>query len=216
MRRFSSYGPVDPDLHYFSPRKMLIEKAYTQLMGEDLRKGGHYFTVWAPRQTGKTWVMQEVLFLLQKCKEFDVLKINLEILKDRDNPADILAILARKIGEGVGKSFKGIDNQDKFQEIFTRDALKKPLILILDEFDAMIEEGINTVISAFRNIYINRMDEREKPTGQKTYLLHGAALIGVRSVLGIENEKGSPFNVQRSIHIPNLTYDEVKWSNHYE
>ncbi len=66
------------------------------------------------------------------------------------------------------------------------------------------------VVGAFRNIYIHRMDEVKKSTEQKTYLLHGAALIGVRSVLGIENQKGSPFNVQRSVHIPNLTYDEVK------
>jgi hypothetical protein len=36
------------------------------------------------------------------------------------------------------------------------------------------------------------------------------ALIGVRSVLGIENATGSPFNVQRSLHIPNLSYDEVE------
>jgi hypothetical protein len=35
------------------------------------------------------------------------------------------------------------------------------------------------------------------------------ALIGVRAVLGVENVKGSPFNVQRSVHIPNLTHDEV-------
>ncbi|MCP4214368.1 MAG: hypothetical protein GY765_06910, partial [bacterium] len=28
-------------------------------------------------------------------------------------------------------------------------------------------------------------------------------------VLGIENEKGSPFNIQQSLHISNLTYDEV-------
>jgi len=31
----------------------------------------------------------------------------------------------------------------------------------------------------------------------------------VRSVLGIENVTGSPFNVQRSVHIPNLERDEV-------
>ncbi|MCP4702502.1 MAG: hypothetical protein GY862_37435, partial [Gammaproteobacteria bacterium] len=30
------------------------------------------------------------------------------------------------------------------------------------------------------------------------------------SVLGIENKSGSPFNVQRSLHIPNLTFDEMK------
>ena len=50
----------------------------------------------------------------------------------------------------------------------------------------------------------------KKNTEQKTYLLHAVALIGVRSVLGIENQKGSPFNVQRSVHIPNLTFEEVE------
>jgi hypothetical protein len=35
------------------------------------------------------------------------------------------------------------------------------------------------------------------------------ALIGVRSVLGLDNPRGSPFNVQRSLHIPNLSFDEV-------
>ena len=209
MRRFSSYGPVDPEIHYYAPRKELIDKAYTQLMGDIPGKGGHYFTVWAPRQTGKTWIMQEVLFRLRKNREFDTLKINLEILKDKNNPGDVIEIMARKIGEGVGKNFKGIDDQDKFQEIFTRHKLSKPLILILDEFDAIVEEGINIVVSAFRNIYINRLDDRDKPMNEKNYLLHGVALIGVRSVLGIENQKGSPFNIQRSLQVPNLTYDEV-------
>jgi len=215
MRRFSSYGPVNTKLHYYAPRKDLLEKGYRNLIGEGPNEGGHYFTVWAPRQTGKTWVMQQVLFRLQNDKRFDVLKINLEILKDREKKSDIISIIARKIGEGVNKNFSGIDNQDNFQEIFKKGVLEKPLILILDEFDAIIEEGINVVVSAFRNIYINRIDEMNKPTEQKRYLLHGVALIGVRSVLGIENQRGSPFNVQRSLHIPNLTFDETvgmfKW-----
>ncbi|MCP4698440.1 MAG: hypothetical protein GY862_16555, partial [Gammaproteobacteria bacterium] len=54
-----------------------------------------------------------------------------------------------------------------------------------------------------------RRTQTEQATHEKDYLLHGLALIGVRTVLGIENTKGSPFNVQRSIHIPNLTHDEV-------
>lgn len=215
MRRFSSYGPVNRKIHYYASRIELIEQAYRNLLGENPGEGGHYFTVWAPRQTGKTWVMQQILHKLQKDPRFDVLKINLEILKDRKNPSDIFDIIAGKIGEGVGKTFNGIDNQTKFQDIFKKDVLEKPIILILDEFDAMIDEGIAAVVSAFRNIYIQRLDEIDLPTEQKSYLLHGVALIGVRSVLGIENETGSPFNVQRSLKIPNLTYDEVdemfKW-----
>jgi hypothetical protein len=210
MRRFNSYGPIDENEHYYAPRKTLIEKAYNQLMGNNPQKSGHYITVWAPRQTGKTWVMQHILFRLRKDPRFDVLKINLEILKNEKNLGAILAVIAKKIGEGLNKTFADIDNQEKFEGIFKNNVLDKPLILILDEFDALMEKGINTVVSTFRNIYIHRLDERDKPGDKKTYLLHAAALIGVRSVLGIENQKGSPFNVQRSLHIPDLTHDEVK------
>jgi len=210
MRKFSSYGPIDTEMNYYAPRVELIEKAYNNLVGENPQKSGHYFTVWAPRQTGKTWLMQQILHRLKKDPRFHTLKINLEILKRYKDVGEIIKIIARKIGEGVGKKFKNIDNDDKFQEIFQNGVLDKPLILILDEFDAIAEEGINTIVSVFRNIYIHRRDESDKTTEQKTYLLHGAALIGVRSVLGIENQKGSPFNVQRGIHVSNLTYEEVE------
>ncbi|MCU0290258.1 MAG: hypothetical protein MUF15_28215 [Acidobacteria bacterium] len=186
MRRFNSYGPINTKLHYYAPRKELIAGALTQ-----------------------------ILFQLKKDTRFDTLKINLENLKRKKKVADIIKIIAREIGEGLGKTFDNIDDEDKFQAIFKNDVLDKPLILILDEFDALSEKGINAIVSAFRNIYISRTDQKDKTTEQKTYLLHAVALIGVRSVLGIENEKGSPFNVQRSVHIQNLTFKEVgemfKW-----
>ena len=210
MRKFSSYGPIDTEMNYYAPRIELIEKTYSNMVGEDPQKSGHIFTVWAPRQTGKTWLMQQILFRLKKDPRFITLKINLEILKREKKVGEILKIIAKEIGKGLDKTFRGIDNEYKFQEIFNRDIMEKPLILILDEFDAIAEEGINTVVSAFRNIYIHRRDESDKTTGQKTYLLHGVALIGVRSVLGIENQTGSPFNVQRSVQVSNLTYEEVE------
>ncbi|MGE5341275.1 MAG: AAA-like domain-containing protein [Candidatus Omnitrophota bacterium] len=209
MRKFSSYGPIDKELYYYAPREELIEKGYVQLVGDNPQKGGHYFTVWAPRQTGKTWVMQQLLFRLKKDPRFHVLKLNLEDQKDKTNTNQILQSIANKIMNDLDQSPVNIENQEDFEKIFDRKSLNKPLILIMDEFDALPETGISTVVSAFRNIYIHRLDETDKPTEQKTYLLHGVALIGVRNVLGIENQKGSPFNVQRSLHIPNLTFDEV-------
>ena len=61
-----------------------------------------------------------------------------------------------------------------------------------------------------RNIYNINKEQLNLPLEQRKYLLHSVALIGVRSVLGIENPKGSPFNVQRNVHIPNLTFEEVE------
>ncbi|MFQ5616458.1 MAG: hypothetical protein ACE5GO_08370, partial [Anaerolineales bacterium] len=91
----------------------------------------------------------------------------------------------------------------------------KPLILILDEFDALEEKFINKFANEFRSMHTRRMNEADRKSGEKSCLLHGLALIGVRSVLGIENVSGSPFNVQRSLHIPNLTFEEVERMFHW-
>jgi hypothetical protein len=210
MRRFSSYGPVNPKLHYYAPREELVERAYGSLVGDNPDEGGHYITVWAPRQTGKSWLMQQVLFRLQKDPRFDVLKINLEHLKYENEVGEIVGAIAETIGEKLEQPFGGIRSQKQFQEIFKQGTLTKPLVLILDEFDALAEEAIGVMVSAFRNIFNSRLDEIHQTTEQKGYLLHGVALVGVRSVVGVENVKGSPFNVQRSLHVPNLGPDEVR------
>lgn len=209
MRTFSSYGPVSTTTNYYASRQKLIETAYQRVVGEEPEEGGHYITVWAPRQAGKSWVMQQVLFRLFEQSEFDVMKLNLENLKQETDVLLILDDIARQILERLDKPVTSLQTPKEFETIFSRKVLDKPLILLIDEFDALPQEAISAVAGAFRNIYLLRRDD-PRPSAEKEYLLHGVALIGVRSVLGIENKSGSPFNVQRSVHIPNLTFAEVK------
>ena len=97
MRKFSSYGPVDKDLHYYAPRTELIDYTQTQLLGENPTKGGHYITVWAPRQTGKSWVMLEVVQQLKAKGDFDVAIITLQSAKTVNTDKDVLEIFVKKI-----------------------------------------------------------------------------------------------------------------------
>jgi hypothetical protein len=214
MRKFSSYGPVDTDLHYYAPRQALIEQAVADLVGEDPTKGGHYITVWAPRQRGKTWLLQQALRRLQSEPHyrdtFDVVYLALEYLKLERDVAGIAKSLARRLCQALELPVSEISQLSELEQLFRRDLLRKPLILMLDEFDALTEEAIAGLAGVFRNVYIQRQTEWAKSTGEKTYLLHGVALIGVRAVLGVENPRGSPFNVQRSLHVPNLTFAEVQ------
>ncbi len=53
MRRFSSYGPVNPKLHYYAPREALINKAPPGLIGDNPLKEPHHITKTAPLQYGK-------------------------------------------------------------------------------------------------------------------------------------------------------------------
>ena len=70
MRRFHSYGPVDKDIHFSVPRTDIVKQYLDQLIGHP-EKGGHYFTVWAPRQTGKTWLTRQVVQEI----EFDLVTV---------------------------------------------------------------------------------------------------------------------------------------------
>jgi len=215
MRKFSSYGPPDTELHYYAPRKELLERAYSQLIGENPEKGGHYVTVWAPRQTGKSWAMLQIANKIKVQHEFDVAMITMESAKYEKSPETVLKIFAKNLRHWLKKDIPEIAAWEDFSDLFTQDYLTKPLILFLDEFDSLEEEFINKFASEFRSMYTARISETDKKSHEKSYLLHGLVLIGVRSVLGIENVTGSPFNVQRSLHIPNLMLNEVdgmfKW-----
>jgi len=170
MRKFSSYGPIINASNYYAPREELIEKTYINLIGENPAEGGHYFTVWAPRQTGKTWLMQQIYFRLLKDERFDTLAVNLERMKDENNVGKILEIIADKIGEGLGKKFPKIYTQNEFQEIFKKGVLNKP------PYDETViqffETGEKTVFTFddknLNYLYMNGIIAEEK-VGPKEY-----------------------------------------------
>lgn len=184
-------------------------------MGDRREKGGHYITVWAPRQTGKTWVMQQVIARLKQSDEFELAILSMQSAKSIKSAEEILNLLVDNLARWFQRPFPKIQRWSELITLFSPLYFSKPLILILDEFDALQEEHINLFANEFRNMYIQRQNELDKQSGEKSSLLHGLGLIGVRSVLGIENVSGSPFNVQRSLHIPNLTQEEVTGILHW-
>jgi len=64
---------------------------------------------------------------------------------------------------------------------------------MIDEVDTTPPALLDLLIGRFREMYLDR----------EQHWLHGLALIGIR-------QRGSPFNIQRSLHVPNLSFDEVK------
>ncbi len=202
MRKFFSYGPVDCAEHFCVPRTEFIEKAMEQLIGNP-EKSGHYFTVWAPRQTGKTWLMRRVKEEIEK-KYGDRFVCGLLDMQEMQNytEVDFLDELPRLIKKGFGIELKRKPKKlSDFADLFDRKdgIFSKPVILLIDEFDSLSGELIDALVRRFRSMYLNR----------ESYLLHGLALIGVRAVLGVDSERGSPFNIQRSMHVENFTYAEV-------
>ena len=205
MRRFHSYGPVDEEEHFCVPRRELVETCVEQLAGAP-GKGGHYFTIWAPRQTGKTWLMRQAKQEIESRypDQFIVGTMSVQgvVMADDDPPVEFLSRGPQLLWETFGlDDVEPAQDWEEFKEQFSRrDALfDRPIILFIDEFDSLPRAVIDQLVSLFRDIYLKR----------ESYLIHGLALIGVRAVLGVESSRGSPFNVQRSLHVPNFSKNEV-------
>jgi len=206
MRRFHSYGPVNSEHHFCVERNSIVEKCTNQLLGIP-EKDGHFFTIWAPRQTGKTWTIRQSIDRIKTNYKdsFIVAGLSMQAFTPSETERHSSTFFRRwqsVILEELNIDVGPICNWDEWLELFKKRTgiLKEPLILIIDEFDKLPSEIIDQVVSMFRDMYLTR----------DKYLLHGLALVGVRAVLGVDSKKGSPFNVQRSIHIPNLTFAEVQ------
>lgn len=204
MRRFHSYGPVDCEEHFCVPRTKLVQECLEHLVGHP-DKGGHYFTIWAPRQTGKTWLMRRVQTRLTRNYEdqFLIGSMSMQgvVLKDDDPPEAFLDRVPRLFRDSLGFEVPQPETWAEWTDIFSSHTLilDRPIILFIDEFDSLPLQVIDQLVTLFRDMYLKR----------DSYLLHGLALIGVRAVLGVGSERGSPFNVQRSLHVPNLNWEEV-------
>jgi len=209
MRQFSSYGPVDARHNFCVERTDLVDRCVNQLVGEP-DEGGHYFTIWAARQTGKTWLMRQALQEIPKRygDKFALLSFSLGGLRGMPfNPPleSAKTFMPEEFGTLFQRVLPGtpiVKDWDDFLNFFSKKSsiLDRPLIMLIDEIDTVSSTLLDLMVGRFRELYLYN---------RSTHWLHGLALIGVRAVIGIESQRGSPFNVQRSLHVPNLTHEEV-------
>ncbi len=206
MRYFHSYGPVDCEEHFCVDRTELINKCEKQLIGNP-EKGGHYFTIWAPRQAGKTWVMRQVVKEINAKygNKFLIGTLSMQgiVMKDDEPEDNFLLKVPFILRDGFRiRNQTPPENWELFSTLFSIEEglFEKPLIVFIDEFDSLPQHVIDRLVTLFRDMYLKR----------DQYIIHGLALIGVRAVLGMGSHKGSPFNIQRALNIPNLTQEETE------
>lgn len=202
MRRFHSYGPIDLRHHFGVKRRALVDLCVDQLVGPE-GAFGHFFTLWAPRQTGKTWLMHRAVETVRQKygDRYEVGVLSMQGLSAESDAAffDAVPGLFR---EGLGLKPPAPTGWPDWYDLFAVDegAFDRPLILLIDEFDSLSSPLVDRLVAGFRRMYLAR----------ESYRLHGLALVGVRAVLGVESTRGSPFNVQKTLHVPNLTPSEVR------
>lgn len=215
-RYFNTAGPCRPHEHYMIPPERRIPAVW------ELVERGLYFVVHAPRQSGKTTCFRTLAQSLTADGRYTVLLTSCETGQklEPDIEASIAAVLEtlRIMAESTLPSELRPPPQDasiapetRFRDLLARWAQRslRPIVLFLDEIDALYGDALISVLRQLRSGYDAR------PEGSP----HSVALIGLRDVrdyrLQARSESqslgtSSPFNVKvESVTLSNFTAPEV-------
>ena len=223
MRFFNTTGPVVPADHYCIPPLERLD--LDDVLG--LIRDKRYFVLHAPRQTGKTSTLLALRDLLNSgvAGGYRCVYVNVEAGQAAREDVgqamrailSALATWARSTlhDEFLGKAWRGILAESgphgALGEALTRwsEADPKPLVLLIDEIDALVGDTLLSVLRQLRAGYVLR------PQGFPQSVI----LCGVRDVrdyrIHSSAEKeivsgGSAFNVKaRSLRLGDFSGEEV-------
>ena len=219
-RFFNTAGPQQVDIHYtIDPLTRFDLDDVLMLIRQ--RK---YFVLHAPRQTGKTSCMLALRDLLNQQGDYIAVYANVEGWQaSRDNVQSVVKstvdVITHETEMIVGDTFprrvrdsvqgEGHDSMLSTYLSKLSMALPKPLVLIIDEIDALVGDSLISVLRQIRSGYANR------PVAFPSSIV----LCGVRDVrdyrIVLSNQDiitgGSAFNIKaESLHLGNFTPEEVR------
>ncbi len=212
MRFFNTEGPIRPEEHYCVPALERLD------MDEALRlvRNRKYFVLHAPRQTGKTSVLLALQDLLSR-QGYHCLYATVEGAGSSENGAKetmrtVLASLAYEARDELDDPFlaeawpgvlaeSGPDGA--LMEALARwsRASPKPLVLLIDEIDALQGGSLLSVLRQLRAGY------RKRPGG----FPQSVVLCGMRDMRDYRMDStGSPFNiVAKSLRLGDFSREET-------
>jgi hypothetical protein len=190
MRYFNTSGPNIPEKHYTLRRPVLIEHGLAKVRDE------RYFTIWAPRQTGKSTYFRQLAGELEK-EGYKVAHINFENYKDASERL-FLEILTESLSAAWEIDFSPVS---EIPELFARitKISDERFVLIIDEVEGINEAYFGTFLHSIRNAYHTRMN----------HALKSVILVGVSNITGVVGDHASPFNIADNLNVPFFTDEEV-------
>ncbi|MCS7037778.1 MAG: AAA-like domain-containing protein [Saprospiraceae bacterium] len=189
MRYFNCSGPNNPQEHYTLLRPALIAK------GIDFIKRRRYFTIWAPRQSGKS----TYFLLLKQALEregYAFLQLNFENYGDETSEG-LLRKLHTTLTE-IGLSPPEFDTYARVSD-YLETVKHLKLVLMVDEVEGLNRELLRSFLHTIRNLYHSR----------DTHSLKSVIFVGVSNLTGVVGDNASPFNIADEFHLPYFTLEET-------
>lgn len=190
MRYFNTSGPNIPAKHYTLTRQQLLER------GKTLVRDERYFTIWAPRQTGKSTYFRFLATEMQK-EGYKAAYVNFESYRNQ-SIREFLLRLGNALQDQWGLTFDTTSLGSLFRGI--EDNKTDKCVLIIDEVEGINAEYFGDFLHSIRNAYHSRTE----------HALKSVVLVGVNNIVGVVQDNASPFNIADNLDVPYFTDEETR------
>lgn len=218
---FNTAGPIQPDIHYNVDSLTRIN--LDEILG--LIHQRKYFVLHAPRQTGKTSCLLALRDYLNRQGQYICVYANVEAGQAaRNDVKEVVETTASAIAYRTEMVLKSRMPRELLQQLKKEDvspgsfltdyiralcwALPKPLVLFIDEIDALVGDSLVSVLRQIRAGY----DQRPESFPQSIVLCGVRDVRDYRIVLSNQDivTGGSAFNIKaESLRLGNFSKEEI-------
>ena len=163
--------------------------------GIDLVQHKRYFTIWAPRQTGKSTYFRLLADAAEK-QGLQVIHFNVENYKG-ESLNGLLSKLRIEL-QDIGLEVPNFETFGEFSR-YIETVRDRRLVLIIDEIEGLNPDLFGQFLHTIRNLYHFR----------ENHCLQSVILVGVSNIVGVVGDNASPFNIADNLPVPYFTAPEV-------
>ena len=219
-RYFEKSGVVDPGASYYVPLKNV-----TNMDNQDIKTMvdlGRYFSIFAPRQSGKTTFFEGFCHELEKETTYMAILLSFQDYKNLNSQRfyqliqkDLYKQLVNRLADvdcprlDAVRAYldtHNISDHTCFRELFeelNRMIKLKKIVIFIDEFDGIPINELENFLTTLRELY-----QRYKKRTDKA--LYSVGLVGIRNITKLIVGGVSPFNIADQVKLPPFTLKNVR------
>ncbi|MBU1599766.1 AAA-like domain-containing protein [bacterium] len=219
-RFFENSGEVNPDISYFVPMTQV-----TNTKNQDMKTMvdlGRYFSIFAPRQSGKTTFFEQFCKELEKDITYLAIMLNFQACRSLEKihfyqglQKEIYQQLLRRLEEVQCEKLAAVEDLLRKHTIVDHGSFKnffedlnsliptKKIVIFIDEFDGIPIAEIENFLTTLRSLY-------QKFRGVSEKALYSVGLVGIRNIAKLILGGVSPFNIADKVKLPPFSLENIR------
>jgi hypothetical protein len=218
-RMFEDAGLVDPRSAYHVDLERVVNTKNQDL--KTMVDRGRYFSIFAPRQSGKTTFLEGFCLELEKDSTYVPIILSFQRYRSLDKQTfyqqiqkEVYAQLTNRLTSvdcsSLDAALSYLDSHqltnhislgELFEELNQLLKLKK-IVIFIDEFDGIPENELENFLTTLRELY-------QKYKKRKDKALYSIGLVGIRNITKLIVGGVSPFNIADQVKLPPFSLKNV-------